>query len=132
MHVIGWTELALARSYLNCLAKKVVIVDTPRGSTTSSVEEHLRFWIDEAAKPPVLADGTSLTIRRFDSRWISAARGDTSYELDRQTGNLTRKLNHEGRCGDNHNRVGPMQNCSRSVRVSRLYQALQQGDGHAA
>src|SRR5437588_6578072 len=41
MAVIGWTELALARSYLNCLAKKVVIVDTPRGSTSSSVEEHL-------------------------------------------------------------------------------------------
>jgi hypothetical protein len=61
MAVIGWTELALARSYLNCLAKKVVIVDTPRGSTSSSVEEHLRFWIDEAAKTVVLADGTPLT-----------------------------------------------------------------------
>jgi hypothetical protein len=87
--ITGWTELALARSYLNCPTKKVVIVDAPKGSTSSSVEEHLRFWIDEAAKTLVLADGTSLTIRRFDSRWISAARGDTSNELDRQTGNLT-------------------------------------------
>jgi hypothetical protein len=45
-----WTEPALARSYLNCLAKKVVIVDTPRGRTSSNVEKHLGFWIDEAAK----------------------------------------------------------------------------------
>ena len=89
MAFTAWTEPALARSYLNCLAKKVVIVDAPRGSTSSSVEEHLGFWIDEAAKTLVLADGTPLTVRRFEDRWISAARGDMSYELDRQTGNLT-------------------------------------------
>ena len=28
-------------------------------------------------------------VHRFDDRWISAARGDVSYELDRQDGNLT-------------------------------------------
>ena len=87
--ITGWTELALARSYLNCPTKKVVIVDTPRGSTSSSVEEQLGFWIDEAAKTVVLADGTPLTVHRFDDRWISAARGDMSYELERQNGNLT-------------------------------------------
>ena len=37
----------------------------------------------------VLADGAPLTIHRFDDRWISAARGDMSYELERQNGNLT-------------------------------------------
>jgi hypothetical protein len=88
MAFTAWTEPALARSYLNCLAKKVVIVDTPRGSTSSSVEEHLGFWIDEAAKTLVLADGTPLTVHRFDDHWISAARGDISYEFDRQNGNL--------------------------------------------
>jgi hypothetical protein len=36
----------------------------------------------------VLADGTRFTVHRFDDHWISAARGDTSYELDRQNGNL--------------------------------------------
>ena len=36
----------------------------------------------------MLADGTPLTVRRFDDRWISAARGDMSYELERQNGNL--------------------------------------------
>ena len=89
MALTGWTEPAFARSYLNCLTKKVVIVDTPRGSTSSSVEEQLGFWIDEAAKTVVLADGTPLTVHRFDDRWISAARGDMSYELERQNGNLT-------------------------------------------
>ena len=84
-----WTEPALARSYLNCLTKKVVIVEAPRGSTSSSIEESLGFWIDEAAETVVLADGSPLTVRRFDARWISAARGDMSYEFDRQDGNLT-------------------------------------------
>src|SRR6202030_1256944 len=52
MAFTAWTEPALARSFLNCLPKKVVIADTPRGSTSSSVEEHLGFWIDETASPP--------------------------------------------------------------------------------
>src|SRR5882762_2579309 len=89
MALAVWTEPALARSYLNCLAKKVMIVDAPRGSTSSSIEENLGFWIDEAAKTLVLADGTPLTVRRLDDSWISAARGDMSYEFDRQNGNLT-------------------------------------------
>jgi hypothetical protein len=82
-------ETALARSYLNCLTKKVVIVDAPRGSTSSSIEENLGFWIDEAANIVTLGDGKKLILRRFDDRWISAASGDVSYELDRQNGNLT-------------------------------------------
>jgi len=89
MALAVWTDSALARSYLNCLAKKVMIVDAPSGSTSSSIEENLGFWIDEAAKTLVLADGTPLTVRRLDDRWISAARGDMSYEFDRQNGNLT-------------------------------------------
>ena len=43
------------------------------------------FWIDEATKSLRLADGTPFIIRRFDDRWISAARpgeaGDKT-ELD--------------------------------------------------
>jgi hypothetical protein len=86
--VTVWAGPALARSYLNCLTKKVVILDAPSGSTSSSIEENLGFWIDETAKTLVLADGTPLTIRRFDDHWISAARGDMSYEFDRQNDNL--------------------------------------------
>jgi hypothetical protein len=85
---IAWIEPVLARSYLNCLSRKVIIVDAPNGSTSSSVEEHLGFWIDEAAKTVMLPNGTALTVRRFDEHWISAAHDDTSYEFDRQNGNL--------------------------------------------
>ena len=84
-----WTEPALARSYLNCLAKKVVIVDAPNGHTSSSVEENFGFLIDEETKIVTFAEGKALFVRRFDDRWISAASGDVSYELDRQNGNLT-------------------------------------------
>jgi hypothetical protein len=87
--VAVWTEPALARSYLNCLTKKVIIVDTPSGSSSSSAQENLGFWIDEAAKTIMLVDGTALTVHRFDDRWISTARGDLSYEFDRQNGGLT-------------------------------------------
>ena len=69
--------------------KKLVIVDAPSGRTSSTIEENLGFWIDETAKTIVLADGMPLTVRRFDGTWISATRGDMSYELDRQNGNLT-------------------------------------------
>ncbi len=89
MAITVWAEPAFARSYLHCLTKKVVIVDTPRGSTSSGIEENFGFWIDDAAKTVVFADGTPLTVRRFDERWISVTRGDVSYELDRQNGNLT-------------------------------------------
>ena len=82
-------DSASARDYLNCLTNKVVIVDAASGSTSSKTEENPGFWIDETAKSVTLADGTALIIRRFDDRWISATRGDVSYELDRQDGNLT-------------------------------------------
>jgi hypothetical protein len=88
MAITVWTEPVLARSYLNCLTKKVIIVDAPSGSTSSSIEENFGFWIDQTAKTLALADGTPLTVRRFDDHWISAARGDMSYEFDRQNGNL--------------------------------------------
>ena len=82
-------ETASARSYLNCLTKKVAIVDAPKGATSSSSEENFGFWIDEATKIVTLADGKKLNVRRFDDGWISAVSGDVSYELDRQSGNLT-------------------------------------------
>jgi hypothetical protein len=85
MACTAFAENAFARSYLNCLTKKVVIVD----NTSSSTEEAVSFWIDEAAKSLALADGAPLVVHRFDERWISAARGDVSYELDRRDGNLT-------------------------------------------
>jgi hypothetical protein len=51
-------------------------------------KENVGFWVDDAAKTITLEDGTPLIVRRFDVRWIGAARDDVSYELDRQDGNL--------------------------------------------
>ena len=82
------TTPASARSYLNCLTKKVIIVDSPKESNLSSTEDKLGFWIDEAAKTIMFADGTPLIVHRFDDHWISADRGDMAYEFDRQNGNL--------------------------------------------
>src|SRR5262245_15626253 len=53
-------ETALARSYLSCLAKKVVIVDTPKETTSSNAEENFGFWIDEPTKIVTFADGKKL------------------------------------------------------------------------
>jgi hypothetical protein len=88
MAVAVWPEPALARSYLNCLTKKVVIVDAPSGSSSSSIEEKLAFRIGEVEKTLAFADGAPLTVRRFDGRWISATHGDMSYEFDRQNNNV--------------------------------------------
>ena len=101
-----WEESALARNYLNCLSKKVVIADAPKGTTSSSTEEHFGFWIDEATKTVTLADGKKLNVRRFDDGWISAVSGDVSYELDRQNGNR------------NNNRRRPMHSCGLRGRTS--------------
>jgi hypothetical protein len=60
-------ETALARSYLSCLAKKVVIVDAPKGTTSSSAEENFGFWIDEPTNIVTFADGKKLNVRRFDA-----------------------------------------------------------------
>jgi hypothetical protein len=82
-------QSASGRNYLNCLSKKVVIVDEPKRTTSSSTEENFGFWIDEATRLVTLADGKKLNVRRFDERWISAVSGEVSYELDRQNGNLS-------------------------------------------
>ena len=87
-------ETALARSYLSCLAKKVVIVDAPKGTTSSSAEENFGFWIDEPTKIVTFADGKKLNVCRFDDHWISAVSGDVSYELDRQNGRTKKELPH--------------------------------------
>jgi hypothetical protein len=89
MSIAVWPAPAFARSHLHCLAKKVVIVDAPSGSTSSNTEENLGFWIDDAAKTITFANGTPLIVRRFDKRWISATHGEISYEFDRQNNNLS-------------------------------------------
>ena len=78
---------ALARTYLNCLTRKVVII--PSGDTLSRRDANLGFWVDDVAKTLTFVDNTSLTVTRLDRAWISADRDGIFYEFDRQGGTLT-------------------------------------------
>ena len=80
---------ALARSYLNCSTRKVVMISAPSGDTSSTREEELAFVIDEATKTLTFSDNRPLTVTRLDKYWISANRDGTIYEFDRQDGTLT-------------------------------------------
>ena len=82
-------QQALARSYLNCSTRKVVMISTPSGDTSSTKEEDLGFLIDEAAKTLTFSDNRPLTVTRLDRSWISANRDGIFYEFDRQDGTLT-------------------------------------------
>jgi hypothetical protein len=79
----------LARIYLNCSTRKVVIISAPGGDTSSSREERLGFWVDDEAKTLTFMDNTPLTVTRLDLSWISANRDSIFYELDRRRGILT-------------------------------------------
>jgi hypothetical protein len=80
---------ALARSYLNCSARKVVLISAPAGDRSSATEENLGFWIDDEAKTLAFRDNTPLTVTRFDRSWISADRAGIFYEFDRGNGALS-------------------------------------------
>jgi hypothetical protein len=54
------------------------------GQTGSvQVEEHMTFWIDDAAKTFIFSDGRRLRVTRFDKSWISASSEDIQYEFNR-------------------------------------------------
>ena len=75
----GFTALAqpaLARSYLNCSTRKVVMISAPSGDTSSTREEEVAFVIDVAAKKLTFSDNSPLTVTRLDKYWISANRDD--------------------------------------------------------
>jgi hypothetical protein len=80
---------ALARTYLNCSTRKVVIISTPSGDTSSAREDDLGFWVDDEAKTLTFLDNTPLTVTRLDRFWISADRDGIFYEFDRRDGTLT-------------------------------------------
>ena len=67
---------ALARSYLNCSTRKVVMISAPSGDTSSTRDEEVAFVIDEAAKKLTFSDSRPLTVTRLDKYWISANRDD--------------------------------------------------------
>ena len=80
---------ALARTYLDCATKEVVIVSGPSDESYSTKEANMGFWIDDEAKTVTLADGTRLMVTRLDGNWLSASRGDISYEFNRRNGILS-------------------------------------------
>jgi hypothetical protein len=79
----------LARIYLNCSTRKVVIISAPSGDISSSRKEDLGFWVDDEAKTVTFMDNTPLTVTRLDRFWISADRDSIFYEFDRRGGILT-------------------------------------------
>ena len=79
----------LARTLLNCSARKVVLISAPAGDTSSSREENLGFWVDDEAKTLTFLDNTPLTVTRLDPSWIGANRDGVFYELDRRSGTLS-------------------------------------------
>jgi hypothetical protein len=80
---------ALARTYLNCSTRKVVLISAPAGDTSSAKEENLGFWVDDEAKTLTFLDNTRLTVTRLDRSWISADRDGVFYEFDRGNGALS-------------------------------------------
>jgi hypothetical protein len=74
---------------LNCSTKKVVIISAPGGETSSTREEDLSFWVDDAAKTLWFAGDGSLAVTQFDNYWISANSEGIFYEFDRHGGTLT-------------------------------------------
>ena len=48
----------------------------------------MSFWVDDVAKTVMFADGTALTVTRFDDNWLIASRDDSSYVFDRRNGTL--------------------------------------------
>ena len=79
----------LAGTYLNCATRKVVIISGPSGDTSSTSDEDLGFWVDDAVKTLTFLDATPLTIRRLDRSWISADSDGIFYEFNRQDGTLS-------------------------------------------
>jgi hypothetical protein len=79
----------LARTYLNCSTRKVVIISAPSGNTSSAREDDLGFWVDDEAKTLTFLDNTPLIVTRLDLFWISADRDGIFYEFDRRGGILT-------------------------------------------
>ena len=88
---------ALARTYLNCTTREVVIVNELGEELSSTKETNMSFWVDDVAKTVMFADGTALTVTRFDDNWLNASRDDSSYVFDRRNGTLSYATSTNGR-----------------------------------
>ena len=80
---------AVARTDINCVIREVVVEEGAGKGASSVHEQSLSFWLDDASKTVTLADGTVLTVTRFDDNWISAKHGGISFEFDRRRHRLS-------------------------------------------
>jgi hypothetical protein len=87
--LVALAQPVLARTYLNCSTRKVVLRSAPSGDTSLATEENLGFWVNDEAKTLTLPDNSPLTITRLDRFWISANRDDIYYEFDRRGNTVT-------------------------------------------
>jgi hypothetical protein len=87
--LVALAQPVLARTYLNCSTRKVVLISAPTGDTSSAREEYLDFWVDDEARTLTFLDNTPLTVTRLDRLWISADRDGIFYEFDRRDGTLS-------------------------------------------
>ena len=85
----GLAQPTRARTQFNCVTTKVIIADKTGREGSIRAEEHISFWIDDAAKTFTFSDGRQLRVTRFEKSWISANTEDTQYEFNRGDGTLT-------------------------------------------
>jgi phosphoribosylformylglycinamidine (FGAM) synthase-like amidotransferase family enzyme len=78
-----------ARTQFECATTKVIMTNKAGQTNSVQVEEHMTFWIDDAAKTFIFSDGRRLRVTRFDKSWISANSDDIEYEFNRADGTLT-------------------------------------------
>jgi hypothetical protein len=86
------------RTQFDCATTKVIMTNKDGQTGSVQVEEHMTFWIDDAAKAFILSDGQRLRISRFDKSWISASSKDIQYEFNR----VDRTLTYAGSTTEDH------------------------------
>jgi phosphoribosylformylglycinamidine (FGAM) synthase-like amidotransferase family enzyme len=72
-----------ARTQFECATTKVIMTNKAGQTNSVQVEEHMTFWIDDAAKTFIFSDGRRLRVTRFDKSWTSANSDDIQYEFNR-------------------------------------------------
>ena len=78
-----------ARTQFECATTKVILTNKAGQTGSVQVEEHMTFWIDDAAKTFIFSDGRRLGVTRYDKSCISGNREDIQYEFNRADHTLT-------------------------------------------
>ena len=79
----------LGQSQVDCATSKVTITYPPGRVSSTRIEEHLTFLINDEARTIAFLDGRQLRINRFEPSWISADDDGVRYEFNRSDGTLS-------------------------------------------